>query len=140
MPRPKPKSIPSRVVELAHQLADPMPMRRGTLSVQYVKCGKPGCRCGERPEARHGPYASVVRTVGGKTRSQRAPAAKAEVLQRQVEAGQRFRQHIEQYWEACEQWADQELRAPEEAAIEKAEKKGSAKHSRKRSAPRSKRS
>ena len=134
------KPIPKRLLKLAHEFTEPIPMRRGSLSVQYVKCGKPGCPCGERSEARHGPYTSVVRTVGGKTRSQRAPAARAEVLRRQVEAGQRFRRHIEQYWQACEQWADQELRAPEETLIEKAEKRGSAKRSRKRSAPRSKRS
>ena len=135
-----PKPIPKRVLELARELAEPKPMRRGSVSVQYVKCNKPGCPCGERPEARHGPYTSVVRTVGGKTRSQRVPAPKAEVLRRQVEVGQRFRRYIEEYWQACEQWADQELRAPEAASIEKVKKRGSAKRSRRRSARRSRRS
>ena len=136
----KSKPIPKRVLELAHELAEPKSMRRGSLSVRYVKCNKPGCRCGEHPEARHGPYTSVVRTVGGKTRSQRAPAAKAEVLRRQVETGQQFRRDVEAYWQACEQWADEELRAPEDASIEKAQKKGSKKRSTRRSSPRSKRS
>ncbi len=133
------KPIPKRVLELVRQLAEPKPMRRGSLSVQYVKCHKPGCRCGERPEARHGPYTSVVRTVGGKTRSQRVPGSKAEVLRRQVEAGQRFRRYLEEYWQACEQWADEELRVPEAASMEKAQKRGSAKRSTRRSSRRSKR-
>lgn len=135
-----PKPIPKRVLDLARELAEPEPMRRGSLSVRYVKCNKPGCSCGEHPEARHGPYTSVVRTVGGKTRSQRAPAAKVEVLRRQVEVGQQFRRQIEVYWQACEEWADEELRAPEEASIEKVEKRGSKKRSARRSSPRSKRS
>ncbi len=137
---PKSISMPKRVLELVRELAKPKPMRRGSLSIQYVKCNKPGCPCGERPEARHGPYTSVVRTVGGKTRSQRVPAVKAEVLRRQVEAGQQFRRRIEAYWHACEQWADEELRAPERALTEEGKKKGSKKHSTRRSSPRSRRS
>ncbi len=133
------KRIPKRVLELARELAEPKPMRRGSLSIQYVKCNKPGCSCGEHREARHGPYTSVVRTVGGKTRSQRAPVAKAEVLRRQVEVGQEFRKQVEAYWQACEQWADEELQAPENASNEKAEKKGSKKCSRRKSSPRSRR-
>ena len=137
---PKTKSIPQDVLELARELAEPRPMRRGSLSVQYVKCNKPGCRCGEHPEARHGPYTSVVRTVGGKTRSQRVPTPKAKMLRRQVEAGQRFRRYVEEYWHACEQWADEELRAPEAASQEAAKKGGSKGRSTRRSSPRSKRS
>jgi len=134
------KPIPKRVLELLREIAEPKPMRRGSLSVRYVKCHKPGCPCGTRPEARHGPYTSVVRTVRGQTQSQQAPAAKAEVLRRQVERGQRFRRYVEEYWHACEQWADEELRAPEAASIEKAKKGGSKGRSRQRSSPRSKRS
>ncbi len=101
--------LPSPVREIARRLAEAKPMRRGSLSVRYVKCNKPGCRCAEDPKARHGPYTSVVRTTGGQTQSRRVPAAQADVLREQIEAGQDFRRNVEAYWEACEQWADAEL-------------------------------
>ena len=99
MPDP---NVPAPVQALARRLAEPKPMRRGSLSVRYVKCNKPGCACADDPDARHGPYTSVVRTVAGKTRSRLVPAAKADLLRQQVEAGQGFRKHVEAYWRACE--------------------------------------
>lgn len=140
MSKSRSQPIPKPVMKLARQLAEPKPMRRGSLSIQYVKCNKTGCGCGERPEARHGPYASVVRTVRGKTKSRRVPAAKTETLRQQIERGQRFRRYLEEYWDACEQWADEELRVPEAGSIEKAKKGGSKKRSTPKSSPRSKRS
>ena len=76
--------VPAAVLELAHRLAQPRAMRRGWLSVRYLRCNRPGCRCAHRPEARHGPYTSVVRTVGGRTRSRLVPARLAELLGRPV--------------------------------------------------------
>ena len=40
------------------------------------------------------------------------PAAQADVLRRQLEAGQHFRKDVEAYWEACDQWADAEIELP----------------------------
>ena len=57
--------LPSFVREIASRLAEPKPMRRGSLSVRFVKCGKSGCPCAVDPGARHGPYTRVVRTIGG---------------------------------------------------------------------------
>ncbi len=61
--------VPGPVRELAARLGQSQPMRRGSLSERYVKCGKPGCGCAEDPKARHGPYYSLTRAVGGRTRS-----------------------------------------------------------------------
>jgi hypothetical protein len=127
---------PEQVRQLAQQLAEPKPMRRGSISVRSVKCGKPGCACAERAEARHGPYVSLVRVVGGKTESRWVAPQQVETLRRQVEAGQGFRQQLEVYWRACEAWADAEL-APPEAPAQGAEKRGSKKRSTKRSSPKS---
>lgn len=133
--------IPARVQELARQLAEPKPMRRGSLSVRYVKCNKPGCACADHPDSRHGPYTSVVRTVAGKSRSRLVPSTKADMLRKQVEAGQQFRRNLEAYWEACEQWADAQLEMPEAASDTEAAKKGaSGKRSTRKSSLRSKRS
>ena len=51
------------------------------------------------------------------------PAEQITLLRRQIEAGREFRQQVEAYWGACEQWADAELEPT--PAAEAAEKKGS---------------
>ena len=66
MPKPM---VPAEVLNLAQQLSDPKPMRRGSVSERYVKCNKEGCPCGDSEEDRHGPYYSVSRVVGGRTQS-----------------------------------------------------------------------
>ena len=114
-------------------------MRRGSISTRYVKCGKPGCPCADRREARHGPYTSWVRVVGGKTRSRWVHAERVETLRRQVETAKQFRKDLEAYWQACEQWADVQLEAPE-AASQEAKKGASKRRSRPRSLRKSKRS
>ena len=120
---PDSSEIPARVRDLAVQFAQPRPMRRGSLSERYVKCSKPGCSCAEDPKARHGPYFSLTRGVGGRTQSRFISQAQAELVRHQVEAGQHFRRQVEAFWEACEQWADAQLEGP--AASEAAPKKGS---------------
>ncbi|HAK59148.1 MAG TPA: hypothetical protein DCO77_02030 [Nitrospiraceae bacterium] len=134
------KDIPGSVREIAERLAQPRPMRRGSLSVRFVKCNKLGCACAKDPEARHGPYTSVVRTVGKKTRSRRFPAAQTEVLRRQIDAGKNFRKEIEAYWQSCEQWADEELEATEAISQEDTKKRASKRPSKRKSLPRSKHS
>jgi len=131
---------PSGVSEAAAQLAKPRPMRRGSVSERFMKCGQRGCRCREDDQARHGPYFSVTRVVEGQTRSRYLTGEQAEVVRRQIEAGHEFRKHVEAYWQACEQWADVRLEAPEAASQEAAQKGGSKKPSARKSRPRSKRS
>lgn len=132
--------IPSDVRQLAAQLAEPQPMRRGSLSERYVKCSKPGCLCAERPQARHGPYYSWTRAVAGRTQSRFLSAEQAAIVRRQVDAGRQFRQQVDAYWEACERWANAQLEAPEATSPEAAKKGGSAQRSRRRSSRRSRRS
>jgi len=134
-----PGSVPDAVRQLARELAEPQPMRRGTLAVRYLKCNKPGCSCADRPDARHGPYYSVVRVVAGKTQSRHVSAVHARFLEEQVRAGKQFRRRVETYWRACEQWADAQLEAA--ATSEEGAKKGASKRpSTRRSSERSKRS
>ena len=132
--------VPGPVRTLAAQMAAPTPMRRGSLSERYVKCSKPGCACAERPTARHGPYYSLTRTVGGRTQSRFVPAAQTARVRQQIAAGQQFRRHVDAFWEACEQWAEAQLDTPEATAQEAAKKGAAKKPSTRRSSPRSKRS
>ena len=132
--------VPAPVRALTARIADARPMRRGSLSERYVKCSKPGCACAERPTARHGPYYSLTRTVGGRTQSRFVPAAQTARVREQIAAGQQFRREVDAVWEACEQWADAELDAPEAASHEAAKKGASPRRSKPRSSPRSTRS
>ncbi len=132
--------VPAPVRTLAARMAAPLPMRRGSLSERYVKCSKPGCACAERPTARHGPYYSLTRTVGGRTQSRFVPAAQTARVREQIAAGQQFRREVDAFWDACEQWADTQLDAPKAASPEAVKKRGSTRPSRPKSSPRSRRS
>jgi len=105
-------------------------MRRGSINERTMKCGQANCACQRDPKARHGPYFTLTQAVGGKTRSRYVDSGQLPVLRRQIEAGREFREQVEAYWEACEQWADAELEQTE--AAEAAEKKGSVRASGKR--------
>jgi len=132
---------PSEVVEAAAHLVEPTPLRRGSVTERFMKCGQSSCRCHEDPEARHGPYLTVSRVVKGRTRSRYLTGEQAELARRQIEAGQQFRQQVERYWRACERWADAELEGVAAAAEQTAaEKRGSSKSSTPTSSPRSRRS
>jgi hypothetical protein len=132
--------VPAPVRTLAAHVAEPTPMRRGSLSERYVKCSKPGCACAARPTARHGPYYSLTRTVGGRTQSRFVPAAQTARVRQQIAAGQQFRRRVDAFWDACERWADAQIEAPGPASPEAAEKGGSPRPSRPRSSRRSTRS
>ncbi len=136
---PDSQEVPARILDLATQLAPPKPMRRGSLSERYVKCSKAGCACTHDPEARHGPYLSLTRGVGGRTQSRFLSPAQAQLVRRQVQAGQHFRRQVEAFWEACEQWADAQLEAPT-AASETNQKRGPQRRWKPKSSRKSKRS
>ena len=104
-------SVPPGVHDLASELADVIPMRRGSLSTRAIKCGKPGCACARDPKARHGPYLSLTRADGGKTHFRFLTPEQSVAAKRQIEAGRAFRDRINAYWDACERWADRELAA-----------------------------
>jgi hypothetical protein len=132
-----PPDVPSRVRQLATQLADPQPMRRGSLSERTIKCGKPGCACAQDPKARHGPYHSLTHAVGGKTRSRFLTAKQAELVQQQIDTGREFREHVDALWEASEEWADSQL-ADVSASSGEAKKGGSKRISKTKSFRKSK--
>jgi len=132
--------IPKEVSALASQLAEPRPMRRGSVSERYVKCNKAGCPCADHTDARHGPYYSVSRVVKGRTKSRWLHKEQARQVREQVATGQKFRELVEAYWQACEQWADAQLENTESGSKEAAKKRASKKRSRSRPSPRSKRS
>jgi hypothetical protein len=66
----------------------------------------------------------LTRAVHGKTQSRFLSPAESLIALRQVETGKQFREHVDEYWRACEQWADAELRRSG-ASAEPLEKGGS---------------
>ena len=135
-----PPAVPPRVRQLATDLAESKPMRRGSLSERTIKCSKPGCACAQDPKARHGPYHSLTHAVEGKTRSRFLTAEQAPVAhQQQIDAGRKFRAQVDAYWEACEEWADAQL-ADVATSSEEVKKGGSKRTSRTKSSGKSKRS
>jgi hypothetical protein len=132
--------VPPRVRQLATELAHPQPMRRGSVSERSIKCCKPGCACAHDPKARHGPYFSLTKAVGGKTQSRFLTAEQAAVAQQQVAAGRQFREQVDTYWEACEEWADTQMELPPAASSDEVKKKRSRQKSKTISSRKSKRS
>jgi len=132
-----PHEVPAHIRDLAAQLAQPQPMRRGSFSQRFVKCSKPGCPCAHDPKARHGPYFSLTRGVRGRTHSRFFPAPQAELVRRQIQAGQQFRRQVQAFWEACEQWANAQLESPPDVS-RAAQKRGSKRHWKPKSPKKSK--
>ena len=81
--------------QLAAELAEPQPMRRGSLSEHTIRCSKPGCACAQDARARHGPYYSLTRAVRGKTQSRFLTAEQAVLAREQIEAGRAFRTKLD---------------------------------------------
>jgi hypothetical protein len=128
--------------QVAAELAEPKPMRRGSVSERTVKCSKPGCACAKDPKARHGPYFSLTHAVKGKTQSRFLTSEQAVLARQQIETGHAFRTKVEAFWQGCEDWADRELQAapPSSASTssQEAEKGGFQRTSRRKSSGRSK--
>lgn len=116
--------VPASVRELSAVLSQPEPMRRGSLTERTMKCGKADCPCQSDAKARHGPYYTLTRPVAGKTHSRYLSPQQAELARQQITRGHKFREQVEQYREACERWADEQLEGIPVSA-EEAEKGGS---------------
>ncbi len=129
--------VPARVAQLAAAFSHPKPIRRGSLYERRMKCGQAACACQHDPKAAHGPYFTLTEKVGGRTRSRYVSTAQVPVVRGQIEEGQKFREHVGAYWEACEQWADEQLGAVPASRVE-AEKKGFRRVSKRKSSGRSK--
>jgi hypothetical protein len=63
--------IRRRRAVLARALGRGGKLLKGSLAVRWIRCGRPGCRCGTGE--RHGPYLYVSVFAGGKTRSVYVP-------------------------------------------------------------------
>ena len=70
-----------RICRIREQLVAVDYLCSGTLLKRMMKCGKPNCRCGKDPDARHGPYFEWGHMVGGKLVHRMVSPEQAEKLQ-----------------------------------------------------------
>ena len=127
--------LPADVRAAVAVMAQPQPMRRGSLGERFMKCGKPACSCHSDPKARHGPYFVLTRGVEHTTRSRFLTPEQLALARAQVARATEFREQLEHYWQACERWAHTELEAAT-ADTEVAKKGASRRRSRRRLRPR----
>ncbi len=109
------ETLLARREELLRELAQMGDMRPGSISENYRRCGKAGCRCAAPEGPRHGPYYAYTRKVGGKTKTiNLRPGSALNKLQKEVETYRRFRHTCQQLVLTNDQICD--LRPVEETA------------------------
>jgi hypothetical protein len=84
----------------------------GTLLRRTKVCGKPGCRCADDPDARHGPYYEWGHMKGGKLVHRMVTAEQAEILRRAIANYRTARKLMKDWEEITERLIDAE--APRE--------------------------
>src|SRR5437879_445322 len=77
--------------DLFRQLENLGDFRRGTISVNYRKCGKSNCACARKGHPGHGPQYLWNVSIGGKTQARNLPLGPAvERMEKAVERYQSF--------------------------------------------------
>jgi hypothetical protein len=115
MPDPSLSELEARRAQLYERLADTGDVRRGSVSENYRRCGKPNCACARPDHPGHGPRYLWTRTVPGRgsTGRQLAPDEVAKV-RAELANYQRFARVTDQIVEVNE--AICEARPPDHAA------------------------
>jgi hypothetical protein len=122
------------------ELAASGDFRRGSISENYRRCGKPNCACAQPDHPGHGPRYLWTRTVAGRgTKGRQLSAEEVDKVRAELANYQRFAAVSEQIVEVNE--AICEARPPKPAASAPPaatgdEKRGSASRSRRNSPPR----
>lgn len=133
-------SIPELEAErgrLYAQLAAVGDFRRGSVSENYRKCGKPNCACAQPDHPGHGPRFLWTRTVRGRgTVGRQLAAAEADKVRREVARHAEFMAISEQIAEVNEKICEARPVAGTDApSVPEGEKRGSSRRSPRRSPP-----
>ncbi len=108
-------------------------LRRGSISVNYRKCGKANCRCARPGQRGHGPQYLWTTTVKGQSRARNLRLGpELEKVGREVESYRRFVQLSQELVEVNEQICDlRPLEEREEEGLDQLKKKLRRKYSAK---------
>ena len=120
------------------QLAAVGDFRRGSVSENYRKCGKPNCACARAGHRGHGPRFLWTRTARGRgTVGRQLAAGEVDKVRREVGRHGEFTGISEQIAEVNEKICEARPAAGRAApAVPGGEKRGSARRSRRRKPPR----
>lgn len=87
---------PDQLTELRDQLLAELDQTAvftpGSFQEEWRRCGKPNCHCAKPDDKGHGPFYSVERWQGGRTRKQKVPVALVEQVRDRVAAWDKFQQ------------------------------------------------
>jgi hypothetical protein len=88
---PSLESLESRRRQIYRNLEALGDFRRGTISVNFRKCGKSNCACAHKDHPGHGPQYLWNAHVGGKTRARNLPLGpELDKVQKEVERYREF--------------------------------------------------
>src|ERR1700756_5438598 len=86
MTEPSPRELEAERDRLYAQLAAVGDFRRGSVSENYRKCGKPNCACAQPGHRGHGPRFLWTRSEGRRKRiGRQLAAAEVEKVRREIE-------------------------------------------------------
>ena len=120
------------------QLAATGDFRRGSVTENWRKCGKPNCACARPGHPGHGPRFLWTRTQGRRKRVGRQLASgEVEKVRREIARHAQFAETVEQIAEVSEKICEARPAAGTDAPlVPEGEKRGSPPRSRRRSPPR----
>jgi hypothetical protein len=119
------------------QLAGVGDFRRGSVSENYRKCGKPNCACAAPDHRGHGPRLLWTRSAGRrKTIGRQLAAAEVEKVRRELARHGEFTAISEQIAEVNEKICEARPAGTDAPAASGSEKRGSGTRSRGRKRPR----
>jgi len=138
MTEPSLPELEARRDWLYAQLAAVGDFRRGSVSENYRKCGKPNCGCAQPGHPGHGPRLLWTRTARGRgTVGRQLAAGEVEKVRREVARHAEFAAICEQIAEVNEEICEARPAAGTDARLAPdGEKRGSARRSRGRKQPR----
>jgi hypothetical protein len=133
--------LEARRARLLERLATIGDFRRGSISENYRRCGKPNCACARPGHPGHGPRFLWTRTVAGRgTRGRQLAAAEVAKVRAELDRYQEFADVSEEIVEVSEAICEARPVPPpaeeEPPARPAGEKGGSARRSRRRPPPR----
>ena len=120
------------------QLAEVGDFRRGSVTENWRRCGKPNCACAAPDHPGHGPRFLWTRSAGArKTVGRQLAAGEVERVRREVARHAEFTAIAERIVEVNEMICEARAAAgPDAPSVPEGEKRGSSPRSRKRSPPR----
>lgn len=85
--------LENRRMKIVEALASLGPFRRGIVSVNYRRCGKPTCHCAAPGARGHGPQHLWNATIDGKSRAKQL--ASAEEIRRYEQETERYKEYVQ---------------------------------------------